>query len=135
MREGLSDAYTNERLNSSLHRWKKKIANIEKKMKMACVSHAVEADDVQVDIDSFEDGDVQSLRDSLHWEASPPVDSTTTSSSNGSRRRGGPNSKPIKAPVTKKKKVVKQSNASSSSTASSNHPSNNPVGASLYDFV
>lgn len=94
--------------------------------------HAVEADDVQVDIDSFEDGDVQTLRDSLHWEASPPVDST--SSSNGSRKRGGP-SKPLKASVTKKKKVVKQTTPTSTPTASSNHPSNNPVGASLYDFV
>ncbi|XP_052821952.1 ataxin-7-like protein 3 isoform X2 [Octopus bimaculoides] len=105
-----------------------------------------DADDVQVDIDGYEDGDGQSLRDTLHWEAScstSPVDSTSSSS-----RKRGP-AKPLKPPVTKKKKIVKQTaataaataaSASSSSSAaassqSSSHPSNNPVNTSLYDFV
>ncbi len=49
----------------------------------------VDNDDI-VDIDSYEDGDAQALRDSLQWEAASnpsPADSTSTSNSKYSTHR------------------------------------------------
>ncbi|CAH1774444.1 unnamed protein product [Owenia fusiformis] len=50
----------------------------------------LDVDEVQVDIDGYEDGDSQSLRESLQWEAASnpsPADSTSTTHSTGSRKR------------------------------------------------
>ncbi|XP_072037615.1 ataxin-7-like protein 3 [Amphiura filiformis] len=74
----------------------------EEKPRMRADGTVVEGDDVHVDIDSYEDGDGQALRDTLNrlqqWEggnssANPsPADSTSTTNSNsndGKRRRKG----------------------------------------------
>lgn len=52
----------------------------------ACRASQLENEEVHVDIDTYDDGDSQSLRESLHWEASgsnnpSPADSTSTTNS------------------------------------------------------
>ena len=45
---------------------------------------SLDPDDIHVDIDSYEDGDSQALRDTLQWEAASnpsPADSTSTNNS------------------------------------------------------
>ncbi|XP_014666906.1 PREDICTED: ataxin-7-like protein 3 [Priapulus caudatus] len=51
----------------------------------------LESEEVHVDIDTYDDGDSQSLRDSLHWEVSAsnnpsPADSTSTTNSTNSKK-------------------------------------------------
>lgn len=56
----------------------------------SAISDSQPADEVQVDIDSYEDGDSQSLRESLQWDVTPnpsPADSTSTINSTGSRKQ------------------------------------------------
>lgn len=80
-------------------------------------------DDDQVDIDTYVDGDSQSLRESLQWEvasASPsPSDSVSTNNSSSSKKRHGKSS----GSKSKKRKTLKPHGLTTS------HPIN-----SLYEF-
>ncbi|XP_064597222.1 ataxin-7-like protein 3 [Liolophura sinensis] len=80
-----------------------------------------ESEDIQVDIDSFDDTDSQSLRETLQWEAGSnpsPADSTSTNNSTSSRKRSGKSSS---------KSHSKKKKSKSSSSQQSNI-------ANLYDF-
>ena len=53
-------------------------------MPIVYFSALLDSEDVQIDIDSYEDGDSQALRDTLQWEAASnpsPADSNSTTTS------------------------------------------------------
>ncbi|XP_064644609.1 ataxin-7-like protein 3 isoform X2 [Lineus longissimus] len=59
-------------------------------------------DEIHVDIDTYDDGDSQAMRDTLQWEAASapsPADSTSTTTSNSSKKR-----KKCKSNLSSKKK-------------------------------
>ena len=75
-------------------------------------------DDVHIDIDSYDDADTQSLRDSLHWEAvsnPSPADSTSTTTSTGSRKQKKRSSKSSKKSQSKNSKTSVNTEESQSS--------------------
>ncbi|XP_045208049.2 ataxin-7-like protein 3 isoform X1 [Mercenaria mercenaria] len=89
-------------------------------------------DDDNVDIDTYVDGDSQSLRESLQWEAasntSSPTDSTSTNNSNSnshssSRKRHGKSS----SKSSKKRKLAKSHSYHSSVVSNSQLPN-------MYEF-
>ncbi|CAL1531209.1 unnamed protein product [Lymnaea stagnalis] len=113
-------------------------------------SRAHDLEDIHIDIDTYDDAESQSLRESLQWEAaSSPADSTSTNNSatgpsgmantggattvtgnsSGAQKRG--NKRSGKASKAKKQKFGKQS-VSSSSSASSNKEQ---AHVNLYDFT
>ncbi|XP_025081290.1 ataxin-7-like protein 3 isoform X4 [Pomacea canaliculata] len=94
--------------------------------------HAPDIEDVHIDIDTCDDAETQSLRESLQWEASSnssPADSTSTNNSTTStNKRPAKNSKPGGGSKNKKQKMP--SNKSNSSASSKDSAS-----TSLYDFT
>uniref|UniRef100_A0A0B7AB00 SAGA-associated factor 11 homolog n=2 Tax=Arion vulgaris TaxID=1028688 RepID=A0A0B7AB00_9EUPU len=95
-------------------------------------SRAHDMEDIHIDIDTYDDAESQSLRESLQWEASSnssPADSTSTNNSGtgivppaagsagGSYKRSNKNSGKLNK--NKKQKIGKQSVSSSSSASSS----------------
>ncbi|KAL3836264.1 hypothetical protein ACJMK2_021702 [Sinanodonta woodiana] len=90
-------------------------------------------DDDQIDIDTYDDGDSQSLRESLQWEAassnSSPADSNSTTNSSGSKKR--PPVKTSSSKSSSKKRKLKLDNGSSSSSSTLIASSQL---SSLYDF-
>ncbi|CAG5116710.1 unnamed protein product, partial [Candidula unifasciata] len=97
-------------------------------------SRAHEVEDMHIDIDTYDDAESQSLRESLQWEASSnssPADSTSTNNRTGagSQKRSGKQSG--KVSKAKKQKMGKPSVSSSSSAGSSNKDQNS---ANLLDF-
>ncbi|XP_041371972.1 ataxin-7-like protein 3 isoform X4 [Gigantopelta aegis] len=84
-----------------------------------------DAEDIHVDIDSYDDAENQSLRETLQWEASSnssPADSNSTNNSTGSRKR---TRKPSGSKGNKNKKLTKSGSAN-------NLSGNN--NSTLYDF-
>ncbi|XP_005111302.1 ataxin-7-like protein 3 isoform X2 [Aplysia californica] len=113
-------------------------------------SRAHDLEDIHIDIDTYDDTETQTLRESLQWEASSnssPADSTSTNNSTSGVATSAATSAPSTAPAApakrpsskasskpsknKKQKVAKHS-ASSSSSASSSR--DHAGAANLYDF-
>ncbi|KAL5010269.1 hypothetical protein ScPMuIL_012574 [Solemya velum] len=89
-------------------------------------------DDIQIDIDSYDDADSQSLREHLQWEVassnSSPTDSTSTNNSTSSKKRAGQKSGSSKVSMNKKKKPPRPPDISTASVIPGST-------SSLYDFV
>ncbi|XP_074652353.1 ataxin-7-like protein 3 [Tubulanus polymorphus] len=87
------------------------------------IETGVTGDEVHVDIDSYEDGDSQALRDTLQWEACSNPSPADSNSSNNSKKR--------KRPLGKKKK-----SKNLTKPGHSNIPNSTVVNSdNLYDFV
>ncbi|XP_055859770.1 ataxin-7-like protein 3 isoform X1 [Biomphalaria glabrata] len=98
-------------------------------------SRAHDLEDIHIDIDTYDDAESQSLRESLQWEAaSSPADSTSTNNSTTGPVNAGTSQKrkqrSTKSSKTKKSKLAKQSVSSSSSAGSNKEQSQH----TLFDF-
>ncbi|XP_055859776.1 ataxin-7-like protein 3 isoform X2 [Biomphalaria glabrata] len=96
---------------------------------------AHDLEDIHIDIDTYDDAESQSLRESLQWEAaSSPADSTSTNNSTTGPVNAGTSQKrkqrSTKSSKTKKSKLAKQSVSSSSSAGSNKEQSQH----TLFDF-
>ncbi|OWF39080.1 ataxin-7-like protein 3 [Mizuhopecten yessoensis] len=108
-----------------------------RQVRVFLLGHANVEDDVHIDIDSLDDVDNQSLRESLQWEvnssASSPTDSTSTNNStSGAKKRPPSKSNSSKNSNSKKKKGSKHT--TSSVTNSHGGSGNSISSSSMYDF-
>ncbi|XP_050407061.1 ataxin-7-like protein 3 isoform X2 [Patella vulgata] len=81
-------------------------------------------EDIHVDIDSFDDGDNQALRETLQWEASSnssPADSTSTNNSTSSRKRSSKNNS-------------RSNGAGNNNSSNRKKKKTNSSSSNLYDF-